>query len=128
MWGVSAQVSKKVTDLCERCQSTDNVIDLLEDNNIFNTARASSKVAALGWVSRARSCSFVPHCARSRANVARSTRSISAGANLGICPSSARDQYLKHVPADKRPARPIRCVASALDALVVIRRDIPVPA
>ena len=33
------EVSKKIEGLCQRCQSTDNVIDLLEDNNIFNTAR-----------------------------------------------------------------------------------------
>ena len=43
---VSAQVSKKVTELCERCQSTDNVIDLLEDNNIFNTARRHDQAGA----------------------------------------------------------------------------------
>ena len=34
-----SEVSKKIEGLCQRCQSTDNVIDLLEDNNIFNTAR-----------------------------------------------------------------------------------------
>ena len=46
MSGVLAQVSKKVTELCERCQSTDNVIDLLEDNNIFNTARRHDQAGA----------------------------------------------------------------------------------
>lgn len=34
-----SEVSRKVVDLCVRCQSTDNVIDLLESCNIFNTAR-----------------------------------------------------------------------------------------
>jgi len=34
-----SEVSKKVEGICERCQSTDNVVDLLESCNVFNTAR-----------------------------------------------------------------------------------------